>query len=80
MQRFFFHLHEPNSVSVDDAGIFLPDRDAAEAKAITAAREVMCKDVRRGRLCLDCHVEVTDAEGDPVFDLPYRDAIEISGL
>ena len=54
--------------------------DEVRDEACRAARAVMCAEVSEGRLCLSCRIEVRDKTGAVVLDLPFRDAVEISGL
>jgi hypothetical protein len=80
MERLFFHLHECGTVTRDEEG-----RDAVSAPvmrdmAIEAAREVMCSEVKEGRLCLSCHIEVMNEHGTVYLLLPFEEAIAITGL
>lgn len=79
MARFFFHLHECGNITPDEDGVDRPDLESVRQDALKAVREVMCAEVREGRLCLSCHIEVLDADGTRVLMLPFKDAIEISG-
>lgn len=80
MARYFFDLHECGTVTADDEGREWPDLAAARAEALRTAREMMCAEVKEGRLCLTCNIEVKDAAGAIVLSLAFRDAVEISGL
>ena len=44
------------------------------------ARAIMADEVTKGRLCLSCHIRVTNAIGTTVMVLPFREALEVSGL
>ncbi len=79
MQRMFFHLHECGTVTRDEEGRDLPDIESAERAAIEAAREIMCAEVARGHLCLDCHIEVVDEQGERLVFLPFADALVVTG-
>ena len=45
--------------------------------ALRGAREIMAEDVKRGVLHLNECVEITDAKGELVAKVLFRDAIEI---
>lgn len=78
--HLYFNLDECGSVTADAEGREVPDLATAHALALKAAREVMCAELAEGRLCLACHIEVTDDRGDPVLHLRFRDAVTVSGL
>ena len=80
MARYYFHLHECGTVIADEDGCEHNSVDSMQEAARKAARDVMCGEVMQGRLCLGCRVEVVDAQGRLVFDLPFRDALAITGL
>lgn len=80
MARFYFHLHECGTLIADDEGLECADLAAVRRTALKAARDVMCGEVEQGRLCLSCRVEVLDGAGAAVLDLPFRDAIAVTGL
>ncbi len=80
MVRYFFHLHECGTVTVDEEGTLLPDAELARAKGVEHARAIMSAEVQEGRLCLGCCIEVLDESGRRVADVPFRDAIALSGI
>lgn len=79
MPRYFFHLHECGTLLEDEEGVELPDLTAARRAAVKNARDVMCGEINRGTLCLGCRIEVRDSHGVTVLELPFREAVEISG-
>ena len=80
MERYFFDLSECGTLFADEEGVELADLDAAHDRAILAARDLMCGEIRYGRLCLGCSIDVRDARGHPLFVLPFRDAVKVTGL
>lgn len=80
MPRFFLNLDECGVRSIDDEGFEAAHHEAARTAAIDAAREIMASEVRAGKLCLSCRIEVTDAEGEIVLTVPFKDAVMVSGL
>lgn len=79
MARFHFNLHECGDIVIDEDGVERADLAAVRTEAIEAAREVMGAEVKQGRLCLSCHIEVTDEHGERVLVIPFRDALTITG-
>ncbi len=77
MPRFFFHIRDGETLD-DPDGMFLPDVRSARLEAVRSARDIMAGDLRRGRLHLSSCIEVTDAQGEPIFALPFAEAVEIS--
>lgn len=80
MARYFFHLHECGEVTLDEEGALLDDVERARAVGIQHARAIMSAEVREGRLCLGCCIEVIDEGGRQVAQVPFRDAIALSGV
>ena len=80
MTSYFFHLHECGPVLLDEKGIELADLDAVRTRAVRSARAVMSAEVGEGRLCLNCRVEVKDAEQRPIMTVPFRTAIALSSV
>lgn len=78
--RYFFHLHECGTLISDEEGQELVDRAAIREQAIKEARHVMAAEVQEGRLCLGCCIHVLDENERPVLTLPFKDALEVTGL
>lgn len=80
MERYFFNLHECGTVSRDDEGVEHVDLSAARSVAIQAARDIMSAEVKEGRLCLNCYIQITDHERSPLLTIPFRDVLHLSGV
>lgn len=80
MPRFYFQLNECGKVLSDPEGVEMRDLDEARARAVIEARTIMCAEVAEGRLCLSCSIEVRDAGGLAVLDVPFREAVRVSGV
>lgn len=78
MPRFFFNIHD-DAVTVDDQGVELSDVAAAREAALRSARELICEQVREGRVNLRHRIEIEDEDRRPVVTLPFASAIEIEG-
>ena len=76
MPRYFFHIYDDVIVH-DDEGMELADVAAARREAVAGIREMMCDQVRKGRLVLHHRIEVEDAGGAPVLILAFADAVTI---
>ncbi len=76
MPRFFFNIRDGESID-DPDGMYLPDTRSARLEALRSARDVMAEDVRRGRLRLLSCIEVTDENGEAIFAVPFREAVDI---
>lgn len=76
MPRFFFHLFD-DVVVLDDEGVELADSEAAKAAAVVGARELICDQVRRGRVTLHHRIEVEDERGAPVAQLRFADVVTL---
>lgn len=80
MPRFFFNLHECGTTVEDEEGRICESIDEAREKALCDAREIMCAELKDGKLCLACRVEVLDERHVVLLEVPFADAVEISGL
>lgn len=80
MQRYYFNLNECGTATTDEEGIELASIADARARAIEQARAIMCAEVQEGRLCLGCNIEVRDARGHVAINVPFKEAITVSGL
>ena len=76
MPRYFFHVYDDHIIR-DRDGIDFPDADAACAAAVAGAREMMCGQLMKGRLCLYHCIEVEDAWGKAILTLPFGEAVRI---
>jgi hypothetical protein len=79
MPRYFFHLYECGTTIADDEGRELSDTAAIHEAAFREARSIMAGEVQKGELCLSCRIEVLDENGRPMFVLPFREALNVTG-
>jgi hypothetical protein len=79
MQKLFFHLNECGASVLDEEGVEVGDLSQARLRALREARQIMSADVAAGKLCLDCHIFVTDDRGATLLVVPFREALEIRG-
>ncbi len=79
MTRYFFNLYECGRATIDEEGLLLATVPEAHHRAIEEARAIMCAEVREGRLCLSCNIEVVDAAGSLAVNVRFADALALSG-
>ena len=79
MARFFFHLHECGTVTLDEDGLEHADLADARDEAVRSARDVMAAEVLSGHLCLSCYIEVADENGDKLLVIPFDQAVQVTG-
>lgn len=80
MPRYFFNLAECGTLVPDVEGKDLPGEEAVLHQAIVEARGLMSAEILGGTLCLGCRIDVTDATGDTILSLPFKQAVEVRGL
>jgi hypothetical protein len=78
MSRYFFHLHESGSVTMDEEGSELADLAEVRQFGLKGARGLMAAQVSAGHLYLDGKIQVVDAGGAEVMSLPFAEAVAIS--
>jgi hypothetical protein len=77
MPLFYFHLHEQDSVVLDEEGAHMLDTCAARRHAILNARSIIAEDVQSGSIDLSAMIEVTDERGSSVLSVSFSDAVAI---
>ena len=80
MPRYFLNLDECGVQTLDHEGYEVATLDAAHAAGIRAARDIMSSEVKAGKLCLSCRIEVTDYEGAVLLVVPFSEAVTVTGL
>ena len=78
MSRYFFHLHECGSVTLDDEGSELADLAEVRHFGLRGARGLLAAQVSEGHLYLDGRIQVVDDGGAEVMSLPFAEAVAIS--
>jgi hypothetical protein len=62
MPLYYFHIYN-DEVTRDEEGQDFPDEGAARDEAVKAARELMCDDVRKGKVTLSDRIVVESDQG-----------------
>ncbi len=72
MPRYFFHVHDKDSIDRDDAGADLANFHDARTEAVTLARDLcyLWNDLPPGALN-NMAIEVADETGQTVFTVPF---------
>ena len=77
MPVFFFHLRDcSGSVNEDWEGLEFPDAEAAYLDAYQAARDMAREWLKKGRNPRGYVFEVVTGSGEPVFELPFSEALD----
>jgi hypothetical protein len=76
MPRYCFNLFDDLD-TIDEEGLDLPDREAAEATGLLFARAMAAEQVGRGKLSLSHRIEIADARGEVLKTIRFADAVEI---
>jgi hypothetical protein len=79
MPRYFFNVSLEDHLLPDPEGQELPDAEAAWERARRIALDGMSVDAGGRVNWHACHVEVKDAGGEIVLELPFLEAVEITG-
>jgi len=80
MALYFFHLHNGRDVILDEEGKELADLAAVHGEAVAQARSIIAADAMQGEIDMTLRIEVRDASGSIVLDMPFASAVTISGL
>ena len=76
MPRYFFHIYD-GVVTRDEEGIELDDPEAARVAAVAGIREMICDQVRKGRIVLHYRLEIEDQAGEKLFVIPFTETVRI---
>lgn len=77
--RYYFHLREEGRYLLDEEGLELMALDAARQAAVEGARSIIADEVLLGNLPLRAILEVADEDGNCLFQLPFKDAVQLDG-
>lgn len=78
MPRYYFHVREAGERILDEEGTDLPDLNAAGSYAVHCAGDILRGTVRSGELPLSHAFEITDADGELLLVLPFREAVNLT--
>ena len=74
---YFIHVKDGTELTRDEEGSHLVNLDAARFEAIDGARQLISEAVLSGRpLRLRREMQIDDANGRTLLNIPFRDAID----
>jgi hypothetical protein len=77
MSLFYCHQRAGNEFIVDDEGSERDSFEAAYLAAVAGARDIICSQVKSGRLSLNESLELHDAAGTHLATIRFADVLEI---
>ena len=77
MARYFMHLRDGTEQILDPEGQDFPSVEAVRKAALVSARDLMTGDIREGVLDLRFRIDVEDDNGEIVYTLPFKHALNI---
>lgn len=77
LSLLFFHLRDGRDILLDPDGRNLEGRDAIATAALTEARAIIASEALVGRINLEQHIDVEDADRNVIHSLRFTDAIEL---
>jgi hypothetical protein len=80
MATYYFNIQECGTLQEDLTGRAFDTFEAAYDHALEVARNVMSDEVREGRLCVACNVDILNADRKLLQSVPFRQALAISGI
>lgn len=80
MSLLHMHIHHCGMLARDEEGLELPNLETARREAVAGARSIMVDELRKGQLCLACHIEIEDSDGRLLATVPFREAVTLTGL
>jgi hypothetical protein len=79
MAHDYFDLHEPEGMIDDREGVDVDCPEDVRARAVEAARDLMCAQLRVGALRLDSTIQVRNELDRVVLTLPFHEVVTIQG-
>ncbi|TPG51992.1 DUF6894 family protein [Sphingomonas glacialis] len=75
--RYRFNLIAEDQIVVDEEGLILIDIEAARARAIDTARDILAGELRAGRLPLNWIIAIADDSDTVVALVRFADAVRV---
>ena len=77
MPRYYFNIYN-DDITLDYEGAVLADEHAARAYAVVAVRALAAETTQHGHLVRHHRVEYVDAAQNPLGEVRFDEAVEIS--
>jgi len=78
MPRYYCHQRIGDTLLLDEEGAEHRDFETAYLAAVTGARDIMCAQVREGKLFLGESIELYDATGGHITTIQFSDLVDIN--
>jgi uncharacterized protein DUF6894 len=79
MQRYFFHVRDGQGFVPDEEGVVLANMAEARVEAVRSARDILADQLREGKALDGQKIEITDAAGQVLETLAFKDALRPDG-
>ncbi|NTJ43827.1 hypothetical protein G6L28_14585 [Agrobacterium larrymoorei] len=76
MPRYYFHVREADTLSVDLEGAILQGDEQAVREAVQAARETLAEKIMAGEIIADSSFEVVRADGQLIAVIPVSSVVK----
>lgn len=77
MPNYLFHLHDCGKLIPDEEGREFTTLDKAVEQARLDARELLAAEVKEGKLCLGCHIEVVEQGTGVTIIVPFSASVQL---
>lgn len=77
MPHYYLHISNGIGTALDEEGVDLPGVPDARARAIDGIRSIIAEEAREGRIDLHGRIEIANAEGETLLEVPFCDAFEL---
>ena len=77
MPRYYFNIYN-DDITLDEEGVVLADEHAARAYTVKAVRELAAETALHGHLVGHHRVEYVDASQNPLGEVRFDEAVEIT--
>lgn len=77
MTRYFLHLHYCGKLIPDEEGREFPNLEAAVERAQIEARDLLAGEVREGKLCLGCQIDVVEESTGRTVIVPFSATVHL---
>lgn len=77
MARYLLHLHYCGKLVLDEEGQEFPNLEAAVERAQVEARDLLAGEVKEGKLCLGCQIEVVEESTGRAVIVPFSATVQL---
>ena len=77
MARFYLNIHNGIGLVKDEEGREFAGLSQAREAAIEGIRSLVSEDAKMGLLDLTGRIEIVDAEGNVLCEVPYEEAMDL---